>query len=187
MPNDAQETILGATGSVHVAPAGTALPVDEVVALNAAFIEVGFVSEDGATLNDSKEINEHPAWQSTTFIRRNVASRATTVAFSMLQWNDETVPFALGGGVVTEPTAGHYKYEPPTAEEIDTRALVLQWSDKGYEYRLVIAEGMVTEDVESQLNREALAGLPITFAAQDNGTDPVWFLLTDDPAFEAAA
>lgn len=187
MPLDSQETILGANGDVYVAPQGSTLPTDEATALDAAFIQTGYISEDGATLTDTKDINEHGAWQATGPIRRNVRTRTTMVAFNMLQWNDETVPFAFGGGAITEPTPGHYKYTPPDPEDIDVRALVLEWTDKGYNYRVVMAEGMVTEDVESQLNREALAGLPITFAAQSDGTNPPWVLYTDDPAFEAAA
>jgi hypothetical protein len=48
---------------------------------------------------------------------------------------------------------------------------------------------MVSENVDINLTRTDAAGLPVTFAATDPGTDglgnpvPVYTLFTDDPSF----
>ena len=49
-------------GSIFVAPAGTTLPTDATTALDAAFKNAGYISEDGVTNNNSKSIEKIKAW-----------------------------------------------------------------------------------------------------------------------------
>jgi hypothetical protein len=83
----------------------------------------------------------------------------------MRQWNEETMKLAFGGGSVAH-TAGppaYHVYTPPPPEEIDYRAMVVEFQDGAEEYRIVVPRGMVSSEVEAQLARTAPADLPVTF------------------------
>lgn len=50
------------TGGVYRAPLGTALPTDESVALNAAFVGLGYAGEDGVVFNPERSTDKRKAW-----------------------------------------------------------------------------------------------------------------------------
>ena len=186
MAKDADQVVVGANGSVYVAPVGTALPADSDTALAAAYVELGYVNEDGVTFSDSKTKDNIPAWQSLRPLRKVVTDASTTASFGLLQWNAATLRLAFGGGAVTEPVeaSGEFRYEPPAPEAVDPRTMVIEWADGDNDYRLVIPRGEVTEGVETNVTRTSASGLPITFeSTPDDGQLP-WFLLTNDPAFD---
>lgn len=56
------------TGAVYRAPAGTTLPTDATTALPQAFQELGFVSEDGVTNNNSPDTENVHAWGGTVVL-----------------------------------------------------------------------------------------------------------------------
>jgi len=183
--NDSSQVVVGANGQVYVAPAPLdpgSEPDDVTTALDAAFVELGFISEDGATFTEGKDITDIGAWQSFWPIRKIVTARTVQVAFAIRQWARENIEFALGGTV--EDNGGEFTYTPPSPSELDERSLVLQWQDDDKNYRLWIPRGIVSENVEFQLVRTAAADLAVTFAALDPGDDaPVYTMFTDDPAF----
>ena len=185
MAKDTDEIVIGANGTVRVAPVGTSIPTTAGASFAGGWIDLGYTSEDGVTVTDSKDIEDIPVWQLFYPARRIVTSRDFTVAFVLRQWSTETVSLAFGGGDFTWVGAGQYKYEPPSPEMIDERSLAVDWQDGDKNYRLIIPKGMVTENVETNIVRTGAADLPITFGVI--GTDDAgapWTLLTDDPAFE---
>lgn len=193
MTQDASEVVIGANGSVYTAPHGTALPTSVSAALNAAFVEHGFVSEDGVTFRDDKEIEGIPAWQSFYDIRKVVAAKSSGVEYVLRQFNPDNVELAFGGGAV-DVAGGVATYTPPAPGQIDERSQVVEWVDGDYTFRLVLPKGIVTGEVESNLVRTAAADLPIAFEATPEGApvdgDPETFpfyILSDHPAWLAAS
>lgn len=186
MAADVDQIVVGANGKLWTAPVGTAAPADEDAAPGAGWVELGFASEDGATLTDSRTLEPIPVWQLFYPARRIVTERDFSVAFVLRQWSADTVSLAFGGGTITEPSPGHFKYAPPSPEDIDERALMVDWQDGAKHYRLVLPRGVVTENVETNLVRTGAADLPITFGIIGSETGDPWYLLTDDPAFESA-
>lgn len=186
MAKDTDEIVVGANGTIWIAPVGTAAPASQSAAPGAGWVDIGFTSEDGVTLTDSKTLESINVWQLQNPARRIVTERDTQVAFVARQWNADTVKLAFGGGEVTEVTAGNYKYEPPDPEEIAEYALMVDWHDGDKDYRFVMPRGMVTDNVETNLVRTAAADLPITFGAiGDDGVKP-FYILSNDPVFETA-
>lgn len=189
MTQDASEVVVGANGSVSTAPFGTALPTNVATALNAAFDEHGFVSDDGVTFRDGKEIEGIPAWQSFYDIRKVVSAKSSGGEFVLKQFNPANAQLAFGGGSV-DVTSGVATYTPPPPGEIDERSLVVEWVDGDYTFRLVFPKGMVTDDVESNLNRTNSMDLPIAFEATPEGA-PVedepetfpFYIISDHPAW----
>lgn len=65
MSNNATNVSFGkpkATGSVYVAPIGTALPASATVPLNAAFVSMGYITDDGLVNSIKTDTEEIHAW-----------------------------------------------------------------------------------------------------------------------------
>jgi len=179
---DAGEIVVGANGHIMVAPGGTAPPDDITDPWGTGWVDLGYATEDGVTLNAGKETNSIRGWQSFYDLRTVVTSRSFRLSFTLQQWNAETVTFALGGGEITEDTPGaSYRYTPPAPEFIDERTLGVDWTDGDKHYILVVDRGQPAEAIETNLQRTSNLALPIAFDAL--GATVPWFLLTDDPAF----
>jgi hypothetical protein len=183
--NDPNETIIAGSGQAYIASVGTALPANESSALDGAFYGLGYHTEDGASVNQSREVIRHRAWQSKAEVRRTSESEAFQITFALEQWTEESVPLAFGGGSVTDLTGGHYKFAPADADDVENeKSLVLDIKDGSKILRFVIPRGTAVEGVESQFTRSQMGVLPITFEAMepDDGT-PQWHLLTNSAAF----
>ena len=183
--NDA--IVVAANGNVYVGAVGATAPTDPAAAIDTGiWSHTGAISDDGAQFTDAKTLEPINIWQSFYPARRIVTGKDANVSFAMREWNAVSIPLAYGGGAITEPTAGVFRYEPPAPEVVDERALLIKWADGDKDYVLIMPRGMVTDDVETDLTKSAAADLPITFGI--NGEDGVapWYLLTNDPAFEAA-
>lgn len=186
MGNSASEIRVAANGSVNIAEPGTTLPASISTALDAAFINTGYTNEDGVVFLDGKTVEPINVWQSFYPPRQIVTEKEASATFSLMQWDLENIKFAYGGGDVVEDAPGEYTYSPPAPGEIDERIMVIEWVDGDYTYRLIIPNGMVSENVETELVKTAAAELPITFSVLgEDGVDP-WYLQTDDPAFNPA-
>jgi len=165
-----------------VAPGGTAVPAN-IGAAWTGFTDIGYASEDGATLSRSLTTEQIKAWQSIAPIRYLITEVAFTISFNLLQWNKTTLPFWLGGGSVVNQGGGSFKYTVSSSPTIDERALGIEWTDGALTYRATISRGMVTESGESQVNRSNPIGLPITFAAMTPASgSELAALLTNDTA-----
>lgn len=179
---NAEQVVVGANGKVWVAATNETAPTNATDALSAGWTDLGYVSEDGATFSEGKDITDIGAWQSFYPIRYIVNSRQVTLSFTLRQWNNVTVEFALGGTITGGPTA--FTYTPPSPEDLDLRSMALEWSDGNKSYRLYIRRGLVSENVETQLIRTDAANLPITFSAMDPGSgNAVYTLFTNDTNF----
>lgn len=49
-------------GAIYVAPAGTTLPTDGSTSLSSAFVNLGYISEDGVTLTTNEETDTIKSW-----------------------------------------------------------------------------------------------------------------------------
>lgn len=183
---NADAIVVAANGNVRVAPVGATQPTTPDAAPAAAWLDLGYVSEDGVTFTDSKEIEDVNAWQSFYPVRKIVTGKEATLAFALREWDERTVPLAFGGGTITSPSAGVWRYVPPAPGTLDLRALMIDWQDGDKDYRLIVPRGMVSEAVETNLVRTGAADLPITFSAIPASTtsDP-YILLTNDIAFSS--
>lgn len=183
MAIDTSEIRVGASGSVHVAPLGSTVPTDSTTALDAAFVELGAITEDGVALSPSQSIEKIMAWQSGKAVRVVKTSDELSAGFTLMQMNYTTLPLAFGGGTVTTEAVGEYSYKPPAAGTVDERIFIIEWVDGIYNYRLLIPRGMVSETGEISLTKSDSINLDLTVEVL--GTTPDDFVIyTDDPAFE---
>lgn len=175
---------VGANGTVYVAPSGTAGPTD-ITSAWTGFTDIGYADEGGVVINRSMDTEVIRAWQSVSVLRYLITGVTLTAAFTLLQWDKDTLPFYMGGGSITTQAAGRYKYSISSAPTIDERVLGVEWTDgASIAYRFVIGRGMVQETGESNVQRSDGIKLPITFGAMtpNTGTE-LGYILTNDTAF----
>lgn len=186
---DSNEIVVAAGGSLSFAPVGTPLPTNLTTALNAAFKDVGYIDEDGATFTAGVDVEDIMSWQKATPTRRLVTARTLAAQANLQQWNEDNFALAFGGGDWTEPTAGVHRYDPPADQDpLEEHAVVLAWQDGDRSSRLVISRATVNEEVETQFVRNGASVLPITFQAlTPDDADAAWYYLTDDHQFSAAS
>lgn len=181
MANDADAIVVGSNGSVYIGATSASAPTSVSSGLT-GFTDLGYVTEDGATFSDTKEITDINAWQSFYPVRKIVASKASTLAFGLREWKAHNIILAFGGGTVTG-SGSNYTYTPPDPGTIDERSLILDWQDGSKDYRLYLPRGIVSETVETNLTRTGSAVLPITFAVTPADGQDAYKLFTNDPAF----
>jgi hypothetical protein len=187
MALDADEVVVAGDADVFVAPVGTAGPTTPIAALNVAFVNLGYTSEDGITWTPGMEVNEVRAHQSFYAIRHVVTGRSLEIGMNLLQWNAESFKLAMGGGsfATTAGPPAHYTYTPPAPSEIYYRSLVIDWADGTKHYRLHVPKVMATSVDEITLARAEESGLGLTLAAVATDGAAEFTFLTDDPAFAA--
>jgi hypothetical protein len=184
--NDAANVVIGANGALWVGETDVTAPSDvstDMESVDSGWQDLGFVSEAGANFTDTKTVLEVMAWQSLFVIARRITARNLELAFAAREWNGNTVRLAFGGGDITDLGGGEFSYSPPDPEDIDERSMVLEWQDGDKHYRLYVPVGMVTSNTQTTLARTAPSDLPITFSATNDGTEDIYTLFTDDPAF----
>lgn len=186
---DPKQIVVAGPALIAVAPVGTTLPTDESTALAAGFTELGYTSDDGVGFTFEQSIEDIGAQQTADPVRRIVTARSLSTSFSGLEWNKDTFALAFGGGKWTEPTAGTFRYDPPTDEDALTEySQVITWNDGDRNFRLVIERGNVAEATETTLARTAASVLPVTFQAmKPESGGGSWYFLGDDVAFDGGS
>ncbi|MEW2399586.1 phage tail protein [Streptomyces sp. NPDC046862] len=188
---NANEIRVAGTGRILVAPVGTTAPADVTTAWGAGWKDLGYTSQDGIKLAKKDKLDPVETWQSVSPARFIYSDRDLTVKFQLLQLNEDTLPFFMGGDAVAETAAnsGLYKYELSADPKFNEKALGIEFSDgKDITYRFVVARGQVTETEELSLTRTASIKLGVTFTALavDN-TKPLATFLMKDPAYSAVS
>lgn len=182
--NIATEVMVAPSGTISIAPVGTAAPADEVAALSASYTDLGYTTEDGVTFRYNEDKGEVRAWQSGFRVRSIVNNRDAELEFVLEQWDKETVKLAFGGGTWSTVTAGHFKYVPPgISDAIYQRELVVSWVDGAKHYRLVVPKFEISDQIETQMQRGQQSNLPLTGKVIGADVGDAWYLLSDDPAF----
>jgi hypothetical protein len=177
---EATNVVVAGTGTVWVAPEGTALPVDITTPLPAAWTDIGYISEDGATFTISRDTEDIMAWQSSEAVRVLVTAEPKTVAFELLEFDRESILLAFRGGAFAGATPP-YTYTPPSAGATDIRALVVDGVDGAYTFRFCFPRVQLQGDVEWALQRTDAIRLPLEFALLAAATP--WSIISDHPSF----
>lgn len=183
---DVGEIVVGANGSVLVADLGSEIPETVGTPLGASWVDTGYVTEDGVGWTDGKSVKAIRAWQSFYDLRRIIESREGMLVYSLMQWSGTNVKLAYGGGEISEPDPGFFRYLPPDPESIDEKMMAVEWQDGDFDFRLVFPRGMVSEKVDTKIVRTDAGLLPITFSLLGQHGQPPYILDTNHPAFADA-
>lgn len=177
MAIDPTEVRVAGAGHVYAAPAGTTLSTD-LSALPAAWVDLGYVTEDGVAFSFGRETTDLNAWQGSK-IRVLTTAEPVTVTFALMQTNEDVLPVVFGGGTLTTAT-GIYTFTPPAEGDNAERALCIEFNDGDINYRYNIARAQIEGNVDFSLVRTDSVNYPLTFGVL--AATPKWTLVSDDPA-----
>lgn len=106
--------------TVWLAPLGTTLPTD-LGELAPAFIDVGYISEDGLALERQADVQEFRAHQGAKVVRKKVTASGKKINFAALE--DNEITDQLGGDLVSTVTA-----DGVTTQVISDSSKVTVWA-----------------------------------------------------------
>lgn len=174
------------TGEIFVAAVGSTAPTDATAAPAAPFVGLGYNSDDGVTFSRDVSVEDIFAWQSVVPVRRVSSETTFTVSATFLE-SDPTVTSIFLGLGAWEVAGTDFSADGSTLQSVTERAVIVDFLDGAFSYRLYIPRAEVTSDGELSINRTSAAGYPMTFSALAPSAGSVMYtLLTDDPAFDPA-
>ena len=149
-------------GAIHWAPIGSTLPASATASLDAAFVELGYVSEDGLTNNNSPESDTVKAWGGDTVLNLQT-DRPDTFALTLLEsLNTDVLKTIYGSANVTVDGSGNITVKA-TAGEMPSGAWVFDMILKGGRAkRIVVPNGTISELGEIVYKDDEAVGYNVT-------------------------
>jgi len=186
MPEDPTQLRVGLTGSILLAPVGTADPVATAGAWPAGWVNLGLVDEDGMPeFTPSTEVQEHRSWQRTFPTRYDVTGRSAELTFTLQQKSGTNLKLAFGGGTVVALAApGDFKYTPPAPTAgLYEKAVGLEVVDGSIIDRYVLRRGFVSDVGAIAFKKDEITRFPLTVKPMEPAAGDVWLLAaSNDPA-----
>ncbi|AYD81615.1 major tail protein [Streptomyces phage Kromp] len=188
MANDADNVRAALDGSIYLAPKGTTAPADLTTPWGAAWVDLGFMSDDGVSMEYSTDVEDINAWQSLSPVRRILTSVNMTLGFTAIELKASTITAYFPDSTITEVSEGTvYRLDIPAAPGPAEWAIGLEWRDGDITNRLVIPRGEITDRGAISLGRSAAVGLEMTVSAYASSAPEIATWLSNDPAWALAA
>jgi hypothetical protein len=134
------------SGAIFFAPLGTTLPTDADATKDAAFVALGYVSEDGLTNDNSPESSQIKAWGGDTVLNMQT-ERPDSFSFTLLEVLNEDVLKAVYGdsNVIVDDQTGSITVKA-TADELNGGSWIIDMIMRGgRKKRIVIPNGTISE------------------------------------------
>ena len=152
-------------GAIFRAPLGTTLPTDAVTALDNAFVEMGYVSEDGVTNSNSPESDTVRAWGGDVVLTL-MEGREDTFQFTLIEAKNVEVLKAVFGEDNVSGTLATCISIQNTNEDLDDCVWVIDMILRDNTVkRVVIPDGKVSEVGDITYSDSDAIGYEITLSA----------------------
>lgn len=153
-------------GAVSRAPLDTTLPTDPTSTLNAAFVSLGYISEDGLSNKNSPESDEIKAWGGDTVLT-DQTEKSDTFTFALIEaLNSDVLKTVYGDSNVTVDNSSGMISVKANTKELEAQAWVVDMvMNGGKKKRIVIPNGKVSEIGEITYSDGDPIGYEITVAA----------------------
>lgn len=157
------------TGAAYLAPIGTALPEDIGASLDDAFVDLGYISDDGVTITPSIDSDEITAWQNADVVRRTL-TRTHEIKFTAIETKKAVLEAAYeSAGTATNNGVKYTLGSAPTK-----RAIVIDAVDGTGFVRHAAASVQLTDIGDIQYQNGDPVGYEMTFSVYKiNGIDIV--------------
>lgn len=185
MALDATKARVGVTGAIYAAPLGSTAPTDATTALAAAYLDVGYIGEDGIEESWDDSVQRFVAWQNATVIRTSVTDSVGTLAFTMLETKKTTLELFYRGSTVTNPSGSIYKMsvKPIVAAP---KAWVFDSIDGAKLIRTYIGNGEITERGSIMWSNSEMVAYPVTLTFYPDSNGDLQVKYSNDSAWIAA-
>ncbi|MCD8207083.1 MAG: hypothetical protein LUD72_04005 [Bacteroidales bacterium] len=168
MANNATNVSVGkpkTTGSIHVAPYGSTLPTSASAALDSAFVDLGYVSEDGLTNSNSPESSEIKAWGGDT-VYTTQTGKEDIFSFALIESKNVNVLKAIYGEDNVEGDIDSGIVIKANASETPEYAWVIDMIMRDdVPKRIVIPCGKITDVGDISYTDEDAIGYDVTVTA----------------------
>lgn len=151
-------------GAVFRAPLGTTLPTDAKMALDDAFKELGFISEDGVTSSNTRQSEEKKAWGGTTVMTSQTEYTDTWKAVFIEVLRLEVLKMVYGDANVTGTLETGITVKA-NAAQLPAAAYVFDMILNGAIKRVVLPIANISEIGDMQYVDNDLAGYDTTLSA----------------------
>ena len=152
-------------GAVFRAPTGTTLPTDASSALTEAFVDLGYVSEDGVTNNNSAESDNVKAWGGDTVLVLQTEKPDEWTLTLIEAMNQNVLKTVYGDANVTVATGGLITVKATAAQLADNSYVIDMKLKGGAMKRVVIPNGSLSELGEVVYKDDEPIGYEITLQA----------------------
>jgi hypothetical protein len=172
---------LNANGAcIYVAPLGTPLPTTATEALDNAFIDLGWMSEDGFKNSIKRDTTKHYAFGGD--VVKTTQDRYTeTAGFALLETNADTLAVVYGTDNVT--VAGNTTTVEHSSLMLDHQVFVFEYIDGDNVGRVVMRDAQVTElaDVTYKHSDLKMFDLTVDLFKTDTGENAVYEVIDYAP------
>lgn len=142
MANTAANVHVGVAGKGYIAPLATTGPTDATTALDADFVDLGYITTDGLTKSTSKDSTDIMAWGG-DLVRTVVTSGVVTFQCSFMESNADVIAAYFGSTVTGGAVDG-------IAAATTKGSFVFDVADGDKAVRIYIPSGEII-DVEDQV------------------------------------
>lgn len=173
---------IGVTGELYSAPKGTARPTNSTSVLNAAYVGLGYVSEDGVTEAPDDNVEQIVAWQGATVVRSNTTQATASLQLTLIETKGKVLELYHKGSTVAVVGTGQWKIDVKAPVE-DRRQFVLDVIDGAKHIRFDIGDGEVTERAEIVYANGEPVGYEITITCYPDSGNVFYTKLSDDASW----
>lgn len=180
---DVRIAIPNATGGVKVADTTDTAPTDATTSLDAAFVGVGYIGEDGFTEAPSTDSQDVVAWGG-DILRRIQTSHDVTYAFEMIETNAQSLGLYYGATNVTTTAAdgsnGARITTNVTGAQLPRKSFVFEMFDGVAKERIYLPDAQVTERGEIQRSHGDVSRYMVTITAYPDSSGVKAYMWSDD-------
>lgn len=170
--NPAEVTVgaAAATGAIWVAPKGTALPEDATTALPSTFVLLGFTSDAGVQISESRSQESIRAWEARKVVVNLTTEYTENVSFTPIQCNEDTAKLTWGNDNVVVGQHGELTCKH-TGDTLEPVVVVVETTPAAGIVKRYCGTYQLSERGEQTLDGTQVDGRQLTFEAiaDENG------------------
>jgi hypothetical protein len=171
------------TGPILSAPRGTTLPDGLDAAIDAAFEDSGYISEDGLTLTPERSTEQVRDW-SGSVVRELLTEFSAKLAWAHLETNEQSLKNYLGDDNVTVTEADAENGKRITAllrsAEMPRKPWLFKIKDGDSRVLIVVPDGQVSETGEVAFVKSGAITWPVTLATYPDSSGVNVYIYLDD-------
>ena len=182
MARTSGNVIVAGDGAVYLAPEATSFPSGSggLAAPADPWVDAGWFSDDGTTVDRARQETDLNVWQSTLPIRKLITGAPVTIAGTLRQFDPDTLLAALGGGTFTAGvSSGSFVFPDPS--DIAVQAMILDGIDGAYTFRFLFERVQIGGDMQVPLKSSDAMNLPVTFEVLASTNNPK--IISNHPAW----
>lgn len=189
MALDAARVLVGtadqtnATGAIFSAPLGTTVPTNATATLDAAFVDSGYVSEDGLSFTPEISTTDINEWNG-SLVRRIKETFNGTLSWAHLETNEQSLKNAFGEDAVTATAAtqshGNQLSVAIAGDLPAAKAWVFKLKDGDNRMLIVVPNGQVTGVEEVSFTSSDAITWGVTLSAYPDSAGNSIYIYTDD-------